>query len=358
MDKQKLEKILEKLEQPKFRLKQIQKAIYQDGIFDWDKITTIPKDLREKLKEEIKILPFEIKNVLAGKDKRSFKALLELADGNNIETVLISPKPGEWSVCVSTQAGCPLGCAFCATGQGGFKRNLTAEEIAGQVLFWKGYLTDLTSNSSPYKGEADRKGRDEKVISNIVFMGMGEPFLNWENVREAIEELHNPELFGFGWRSLSVSTSGIPEGIVKLAEEFPQVNLALSLHFADDKKRFQFMPINKKHNLASLQRALRDYFQKTRRKVFLEYIVFSGLNDGQRDMDNLINFIKSIEEAVLLHVNLIPYNISSKLFRPALSDKMQNLKNYLLRNGINATIRKSLGAEIQAACGQLAGKKS
>lgn len=349
MDKQNLEKILRQLEQPKFRLKQIQKAIYQDGIFDWEKITTIPKDLREKLKEEIKILPFEVGKVLVGKDKRSFKALLELADGNLVETVLISPKPDEWSVCISTQAGCPLGCAFCATGQSGFKRNLTAEEIEGQVLFWRG-IDKNPSLTLPFA-----KGENLK-ISNIIFMGMGEPFLNWENVSEAIKNLHDPELFNFGWRSLSVSTSGIPEGIAKMAQDFPQVNLALSLHFVDDKKRSQFMPINKKHSLADLQMALRDYFQKTRRKVFLEYIVFAGLNDGQKDMDNLIRFIKSIGGTALLHVNLIPYNVSSKLFRSASGDGMQKLKNYFLRNGVNTTIRKSLGAEIQAACGQLAGK--
>ncbi len=346
MDKQNLEKILRQLEQPKFRLKQIQKAIYQDGIFDWEKITTISKDLREKLKEEIKILPFEVGKVLAGKDKRSFKALLKLEDGNCVETVLISPKPGEWSVCVSTQAGCPLSCAFCATGQSGFKRNLTAEEIEGQVLFWRGRFNDslISSNSSHLTPTLSSGRRGGNAISNIIFMGMGEPFLNWENVSEAIKNLHDPDLFNFGWRSLSVSTSGIPEGIAKMAQDFPQVNLALSLHFADDKKRSQFMPINKKHNLVDLQMALRDYFQKTRRKVFLEYIVFAGLNDGQRDADNLIRFIKSIGETALLHVNLIPYNASSKLFRSASGDGMQKLKNYLLRNGVGTTIRKSLCA--------------
>jgi len=335
MDKQNLEKILEKLGQPKFRLKQIQKAIYQDGVLNWEEITTIPKDLREKLKKEIEILPFKSKNILAGKDKRSFKALLELADGNLVETVLISPKPGEWSVCVSTQAGCPLGCAFCATGKSGFKRNLTTEEIEGQVLFWKG----------------------KEEIRNIVFMGMGEPFLNWKNVREALLDLHNLELFGFGWRSLSVSTAGVPKGIEEMAEEFPQVNLAVSLHFADDKERSHFMPINRKYNLAVLRRALQGYFSKSRRKVFVEYMMLSGINDSKKNAENLANYLHSVGNQYLLHVNLISYNTASRELHPPAPERMQEFKSYLLRSGISATIRKSLGTEIQAACGQLAGKR-
>lgn len=334
MENKKLEEILKKFDQPKFRLKQIQKAIYQDGIFDWDKITTIPKDLREVLKKEIKILPFEIKNVLADKDKKSFKALLKLADKNNIETVLISPKLGDWSVCVSVQAGCPLNCEFCATGKAGLKRNLTAEEIEGQVLLW----------------------REKHKISNIVFMGMGEPFLNWENVRTAIKNLHDPKFFNFGWRSMSVSTSGVPEGIEKMAKEFPQVNLALSLHFADDEERSRYMPINKKYNLEKLRRALQNYFSRCQRKVFVEYLMLSGINDGQKEAEDLIRYLRSIGEDNLLHVNLISYNATFSGFHSSSREKMQKFKNYLLKNGISATIRKSLGEEIQGACGQLAGK--
>ena len=357
MENEKLDKILEKLGQPAFRLKQIQKAIYQDGVFDWDEITTIPKDLREALKKEVEILPFRIKNVLKGQDGKSFKALLELKDGNCIETVLISPKPDDWSVCVSTQAGCPLGCAFCATGKAGFKRNLTAEEIEGQVLLWKGYLnghSGLRAGIQNLSGSRIKSG----MTFNIVFMGMGEPFLNWENVREAIKNLHDPELFNFGWRSLSISTAGIPEGIEKMVEEFPQVNLAVSLHFADDEKRSQYMPINRKYNLEKLRLALQNYFSKCRRKVFVEYVMLSGINDRQKDAQDLIRYLKSVGNAGLLHVNLISYNAASGIFRPSSRERMQEFKNYLLGNGIGATIRKSLGTDIQGACGQLAGKKT
>lgn len=334
MEKEKLAQILNKLNQPKFRLEQIQKAIYQDGIFDWDEITTIPKDLRELLKKEMKILSFEVKKVLLNKDKRSKKALLELPDGNYIETVLISPKLGDWSVCVSTQAGCPLGCEFCATGKSGFKRNLTDSEIADQVLFWK---------------------RSHK-ISDIVFMGMGEPFLNWENMQKAIEILHNPKFFNLGWRSISISTSGLPEGIEKLAKKFPQINLAISLHFANDHKRDQYMPINKKYNLDVLRQSLRKYFSYCRRKVFIEYIMLAGINDSKKDAEDLIKYLKSIGEKNLLHVNLISYNATFQKFHSSSRERIKEFKNYLLKNSISATIRKSLGGEIQGACGQLAGK--
>lgn len=189
-------------------------------------------------------------------------------------------------------------------------------------------------------------------------MGMGEPFLNWENVREAIKNLHDPELFNFGWRSLSISTAGIPEGIEKMVEEFPQVNLAVSLHFADDEKRSQYMPINRKYNLEKLRLALQNYFSKCRRKVFVEYVMLSGINDRQKDAQDLIRYLKSVGNAGLLHVNLISYNAASGIFRPSSRERMQEFKNYLLGNGIGATIRKSLGTDIQGACGQLAGKKT
>jgi len=220
MDIYKLEEVLKKHNQPKFRLKQIQKAVFQDGVSAFSQISTLAKDLREKLDKETKILSFEVEKFLVAKDKQSAKALLKLHDGKMIETVLISTKPNDWSVCISSQVGCPMNCRFCATGRGGFTRNLTAEEITDQVLFWKQYLKfhnlQLVTHNSK--------------LTNIVYMGMGEPFLNWENVSESLKNLINPELFGFGARSISVSTAGIPEGIEKLADEFPQINLAISLH--------------------------------------------------------------------------------------------------------------------------------
>lgn len=339
MNIQTLEKFLAKHSQPKFRLEQIKKAVFQDGFSSWAEITSLPKDLREKLEKEISILSFDADKVLEAKDKQSVKALLKLNDNKFIETVLISPKPGSWSVCVSTQVGCPMNCRFCATGKLGLQRNLTAEEITDQILFWMQYLK-----------KANQK------IATIVYMGMGEPFQNWENVRESLENLINPKLFGFGSRSISVSTSGLPEGIEKLAQEFPQINLAISLHFADDQKRSEFMPVNRQYDLSELRQALRNYFQKTQRKVFIEYILLDGINDSKADAEKLADYIRSIGKLQLLHVNLIRYNVTGEELKPSKKDTAQKFKNYLLYNHIPATIRKSLGEEIQGACGQLAGK--
>ena len=335
--------------------------------------------MREKLDKEIKILSFKVEKVLIAKDGQSVKALLKLENGQKIETVLISPKPGIWSVCISCQVGCPMNCRFCATGKMGFVRNLTAEEITDQVLFWRQYIKKAN------------KLIKLQAISSVVFMGMGEPFLNWENVRESLKILTDKSLFSFGSRSISVSTSGIPGGIEKLASEFPQVNLAISLHFADDKKRSEFMPVNRKYNLEELRNSLRNYFLKTNRKVFIEYILLEGINDSREDADKLAKYLKSIGKPHLLHVNLIRYNpspvfairqlaekqsqalshetrdchgrpdVTSGLprnddsLKPSSKTQTQKFKDYLLQNHINATIRKSLGEEIQGACGQLSG---
>lgn len=370
MNIDKLAEKLKELNQPAFRLKQIQKAVFEDGVSNFGEITTLAKDLREKLEKEIKVLSFEVEKILVAKDGQSAKALLKLHDGKMIETVLISPKPEDWSVCISSQVGCPMNCRFCATGRGGFARNLTAEEITDQVLFWKQYL----------KNNQKLKTTNQK-LDNVVYMGMGEPFLNWENVKESIKNLINPELFGFGSRSISVSTAGIPEGISKLAQEFPQVNLAISLHFADDEKRSEFMPVNKKYNLDELRNYLRRYLSSTNRKVFIEYILLENINDSREDAGKLASYLKSVGKPHLLHVNLIRYNPSivipseveesniekvdlstplrsaqdDILFQPSSKTKTQNFKDYLLQNHINATIRKSLGEEIQGACGQLSG---
>lgn len=339
MNIEKLEEILKKYNQPKFRLEQIKKAIFQECIVSFSAISTLGKDLRETLEKEISILSFGVQQVLVSKDGQSMKALLELVDGNLMETVLISPKPGVWSACISSQVGCALGCKFCATGKQGLTRNLTAEEITDQVLFWMQQL----------------KNKGEK-LSTIVYMGMGEPFLNWKEVSESLKNLIDEKVFGFGSRSISVSTSGIPEGIEKLAVEFPQVNLALSLHFGDDAKRSGHMPINQKNNLEALKVSLQKYFEKTKRKVFLEYVMLAGVNDSFEDADKLIQFVKSIGKLQLLHVNLIRYNSTDSEFQASSREKTAAFRDYLEKNRLAVTIRKSLGEEIQGACGQLAGK--
>ena len=343
MNIQKLEQILKDNNQPKFRLEQIQKAIYKDGISTWSEITTISKDLREILEKEIKILSFEIEKVLISNDKKSIKALIRLSDGNYIETVLLSPRKDTWTACISSQVGCPLGCAFCATGKGGFKRNLTAEEITDQILFWKQYL---------------KNNNVRGVFSNIVYMGMGEPFLNWQEVKKSVEDLINPKIFEIGSRSISISTAGVQGGIEKFLEEFPQVNLAISLHFADNEMRSRYMPANKAYDLEKIKETLKNYFKKSKRKIFIEYIMFDGLNDSVEDAKKLGEYLNSIGNSYLLHVNLIFYNDSpaGELgdFKSSSENKIEKFKSYLLQNKINVTVRKSLGQEIQGACGQLA----
>jgi len=378
MDLHKLAKILSDNNQPKFRLGQIKKAIFQDGVSSFLDITTLSKELRDFLDKEIGILPFTAEKILVSKMGDSVKASLRLRDGNLVETVLLSAGKDAWSVCISTQVGCPLNCGFCATGQGGFKRNLTAEEITDQVLFWKQYLRKSQISNPKSQINSKSQKSNSKIgnwklparkcqalaggeignyhVSNVVFMGMGEPFLNWANVKKSLEDLINPEMFGFGSRSISISTCGIPKGIENLAKDFPQINLAISLHFADDKKRSLYMPINKKYNLEDLKNTLEYYFRGSKRKVFLEYIMLDKINNSEKDAWGLVGFIKSIQQSYLLHVNLIQYNSTRGDFKPSSKNQMVKFKKYLEYNHVSVTIRKSLGQEIQGACGQLAEK--
>ncbi|OGI28895.1 MAG: hypothetical protein A2288_02650 [Candidatus Moranbacteria bacterium RIFOXYA12_FULL_44_15] len=362
MNIEKLKKILEEAGEPKFRLAQVKKAVFKDSVSSFADISTLSKNLRSLLEKEFKILSFDIEEIKTSGNKFSVKALLRLPDGNFTETVLLASREGNWSVCLSCQAGCPLNCAFCATGKGGFKRDLTGEEITDQILFWRGWLkndsTRALSCPDEYVGASSPDYGRGGSLSNIVFMGMGEPFLNWENVKKSLRDLTDPELFGFGSRAISVSTAGLPEGILKLAADFPQINLAVSLHFAEDVKRSQFMPINKKHNLAALKEALRQYFLKTRRKVMLEYIMLSGINDSLADAEKLAAYVKSIGKLQLLHVNLISYNDTSGEFSVSSAKAISRFQNYLIQNRINTTMRKSLGGDVEGACGQLAGKRS
>jgi len=364
MNIEKLETFLQRKAQPKFRLDQIKKAIFQDGISSFSDMTNLSKDLRQALEKEMKILSFKVEKILVSKDGKSAKALLKLHDGNLIEVVLISPLENTWSVCVSSQVGCALACDFCSTGRGGFKRNLSAEEITDQVLFWKEWLKKNSGVQNPLcpdeyvetsPSEYRRRG-NENDISNVVYMGMGEPFLNWEEVKESLKNLIDPKLFGIGARSVSVSTAGLPDGIEKLAREFPQVNLALSLHAATDEKRSSLMPINQRNDLDALRAALKKYFSLTNRKVFLEYIMLDKVNDSRADARDLAEFVKSIGKLQLLHINLIRYNAADAGFKASSKEQTLKFKKYLLGQNLSVTIRKSLGEEIGGACGQLAGK--
>jgi len=327
--------------QPAYRYKQVNLAIFGQLINSWAEATGLPKDLREKLQAEC---PLEIQaEVIA--DKRSEKAGIVLADGSIIESVLIKNSDGRNTVCVSSQVGCPLKCAFCATGQNGFRRNLTVDEIIMQVLFFARQL----------------KLKEERV-DNVVFMGMGEPFLNTENVLSAVKSLNDKEGLNIGARNISISTSGLPEGIHALTKFPLQINLAISLHAPNDNLRQTLMPIAKKYNLKSIWRALKDYLEIKNRKLMFEYIMIDGVNDSDKQAQELGELLLELPKHLLM-VNLIPYNLSldsagSSEFKPSKAGRIETFKKILFRRGIETTIRESLGSSISGACGQLAGKRN
>lgn len=334
MDLSKLSAILQT--EPKFRFRQAYQALYGELISDWSQASVLPLALRERLNQEC---PLDIKAEIAVDpgDKYSLKALLTFSDNVSVETVLMRHRDGRHTLCLSSQAGCPLGCAFCATGQGGFFRNLSADEIVQQFIFWARYLKQEN------KGES---------INNVVFMGMGEPFLNYEQFIKAVKILNDAEKFNLGSRRMSVSTAGIVEGIKKLSTEKLQVNLAISLHAAVDSLREQLMPIAKKYSIASILKAVDEYIRKTGRRVMFEYIMIKNVNDGEDDAVTLAQLMKK----PLYLVNLIPYNPTGK-FQASSPARIKEFKEKLESLGVAVTERHSQGRGISAACGQLAGRK-
>ncbi len=337
MDFDKLKKFIKDNNVPSYRLNQIRDSIYKQGITDWKGIVQLPADLRKELSEKLPILSVFMSKLQESKRDTIKKALLTLKDGCKVETVLIKPYDS-WSVCVSTQVGCQIGCTFCQTGHMGFKRDLTAEEISDQVLFWQGFLKERKINER---------------ISSVVYMGMGEPLLNYDEVVKSVKTLSDTDFLNIGQRHISISTSGIADKIKKLATDLPQVKLALSLHYTDDKLRSKVMPINRKFNLKSLQLALEDYIARTNRQVFVEYILIQGVNDSTKDFRNLVKWIEGIRGNYLLHVNIIPANQTKKLNNKITNAEVDDFVKSLKKANISASARKSLGADINAACGQL-----
>lgn len=338
-----LNKFLEDRGEKKFRIKQIMESVYKNSVIDFSDMSFLSSDLKKELEENIKILDFIVLKIIGKVEDNFLKALLKLDDGSLIETVLISPKPETWSCCISSQVGCPCNCSFCATGKMGFIRNLTDKEIYDQILFWNNFIKNNELIES-------------KRVDSIVYMGMGEPFLNYKNVKDSLEFLTNEEYFNFGNRSISISTIGIKDRLPVFSQEFPQINLAISLHFSSDEKRFKYMPYTKGTNLRDLKNFLDKRLLKNKRKVFLEYIMIKDINDTREDLKNLINFIKSINNYYLLHINLIPCNNNDLGFIPSDQENIFSFKKSLDKHNINATIRKSLGEEYNSACGQLANK--
>ena len=323
---------------PNYRISQVRDAVYKNGISSWAEATALPVQLREKLEKERPILSFTVKKMVFSETDRVAKALLKLKDGLLIETVLLKPHEG-WSVCVSTQVGCAMKCSFCSTGRMGFKRDLTEEEIADQVLMWFEYI---------------KKEKIGDRISHVVFMGMGEPLVNYLNCVKAVQNLTNPDFLNIGARHISISTSGIADKLHKLAVDLPQVNLAVSLHNADNDERSKLMPVNRRYDLEELQKALDEYLALTGRQVFLEYAVIDGVNNRPEHIRKLGKWIKDSKFSYLLHVNLIACNLGrgAKTDDRAVEEMAQALKAM----NIGVSIRKSMGNDISAACGQLASR--
>ncbi|MBR6505164.1 MAG: 23S rRNA (adenine(2503)-C(2))-methyltransferase RlmN [Clostridia bacterium] len=312
----------------KFRAEQIFKWIYQENVTSFDEMTNLSLELREKLKQNYYIGLFEIVKKQVALDGTK-KYLFKLPDGNTIETVLMEYKHGK-SICVSSQIGCKMGCKFCASTGIPFERNLTSGEIVEQLQAIE---------------------RDENIrISNIVFMGIGEPLDNYDNVVNAIKILNNPKGINIGARHISISTSGLVPKIYKLADENMQCTLSISLHATNDEKRTAMMPINKTYNIEELMKACKYYIETTNRRISFEYALAKDNNDNLDDAKGLVKLLRGMNA----HVNLIPINkIENGKFIKSTNENIIKFRDYLNDHGIVATIRRELGSDIEAACGQL-----
>lgn len=325
--------------EPKYRLNQATKSLFQDLIKNWQEAIGLPLALREKLDKEF---PIEIKaEVFTSKDKNTVKTLITLGDGLEVETVLMRHADKRNTVCVSSQVGCPMGCSFCATGKMGFKRNLEIWEILEQILFFARYLKLTTSEVVNF----------DKKITNVVFMGMGEPFLNYQNVMAAIKILNDKNGFNLGARHISISTVGVVEGIERLADEDLQINLAISLHAPDNETRSKIMPANKNYPIENILKAVDAYIKKTNRQVMFEYLMLKGVNDSEEHAKSLAKLMKK----PLYMVNLIAYNPTG-IYDPSPASQIKKFKEILEHEGITVTQRHEFGQDIGGACGQLATK--
>lgn len=321
------------ISEARYRADQLAQWIYGKKLKDFSEISNFKKDLKDKLAEEAFIYSSKLRNGQASKDGTK-KFLYALEDGQLIETVLLKQRTDSDSVrytlCLSTQVGCPMNCSFCATGKSGFERNLTVSEIVAQVR--------------------DTERIEKIKIHNLVFMGMGEPFLNYDNVIKSIKIFNEEKFFNIGIRRITLSTCGLIPEIYKLAQEDMDLVLAVSLHSADDSKRSSVMPVNKKYPLAELKEAIGEYINKTRRRVSLEYAMIKGFNDSPADLRKLISFCQNL----MVHVNLIPVNETEEGYKK--SEKTELFAQELKKKGIEASIRQERGSDIDAACGQLRAK--
>lgn len=315
---------------PKYHAKQIFSWIYQKGIIEFSNMSNLPLALRKKLAGEFYILGLKLADLQKSGDG-TIKFLFELEDKNLVEAVNI-PAARRSTGCISSQVGCKFSCKFCASGLKGFKRNLSVGEILDEVLYLKN----------------NAQGSD---LTHIVFMGTGEPLDNYENVLKAVRIINSGDAFNIGARRITISTSGIIPGINKLALEDLQVELSISLHAADDKKRSQIMPVNQKYPLKDLIRCCHEYTAKTNRQITFEYILIKNFNSEPDAAQELVNLLKDLR---LAKVNLIPANPIPELkILPPSKPEIEEFKEYLFKSGINVTLRQGRGEDIDAACGQL-----
>lgn len=328
MDMAQVESLITGLGEPSYRVRQILDWIYGHSVYSFMAMSNLPKDLREKLNAVAQIaLPSVIK-VQKATDGTT-KCLLRLDDGECVEAVII-PEGERLTACLSSQVGCAVECAFCATGLGGFVRNLTPGEIVGQLLALQEII-----------GER---------LTNVVMMGMGEPLANYDNVMAALRLMNHPSALAMGARRFTISTSGIVPGIRKLMAENLQVNLAVSLHAASDELRDRLVPVNKRYPLNELMVVCREYIASTRRRVTFEYVLLRGVNDDEAQAHMLGHML----QGMLCHLNLIPVNpVDETGFTRPSEEGTEAFSRIVKRYGIEVTVRKEKGSGIDAACGQL-----
>ncbi|MGD9093556.1 MAG: 23S rRNA (adenine(2503)-C(2))-methyltransferase RlmN [Anaerolineales bacterium] len=333
LDHSDIHQVLSTLGEPKYRTNQIWKGLYQQMLDDFEQFTSLPLTLRGLLNDKFAISQLQPAKTLTSKDGMTTKTLFLLPDDMAIEAVLMRYAKRR-TLCISTQAGCALGCVFCATGQMGFGRNLSSGEIIEQVVVFARQL----------KEQGER-------ITNIVLMGMGEPFHNYDATMEAIERLNNEDGYNLGMRRFTISTVGVVPAIRRFTSENSQVNLAVSLHAANDELRSTMLPINDKYPLDVLLDACRDYVNITHRRITFEWALIKDINDSQEQAQELAKRLHNIH----CHVNLIPLNPTHQYHNPPSShQKVQAFKAILEEQGIPCSVRLRRGIEIQAGCGQLA----
>lgn len=328
--------------EPAFRARQIERQLYVNLAPSAEAMTDLPAALRQRLAENASVGSLQLERVITGDHGLTRKALFVLPDGSPVESVLMV-YPDRATVCVSSQSGCPMACVFCATGKLGHLHDLTGGQIVEQVLWAARELKAIPHNKVT-------------KLSNVVFMGMGEPFNNYAHWWSAVERLHDPKGFNMGARSFTVSTVGLIPGILKLAEAELPINLAISLHAADDELRSDMMPVNKRYPIRELIDAARVYVDKTHRRVSFEYVLLKGKNDLPEQAQRLADLLRK-PSPLLCHVNLIPWNpVPGTPLGRSDRGRVLAFQTVLERNRVPCTVRVERGIGIAAACGQLAGE--